>query len=76
MMLFHALFAVAGLVPAIFACPEHDYVKPSRLQGRQTNPTEPEANNTKNDWAYEASFNWGKVRISLYLRIPDVLAAL
>jgi carbonic anhydrase len=59
-MLFPSLILVATLAPSILGCPQHEYVKPARLQGRQ-NPTDPGANSTRNDWAYEASFNWGKI---------------
>jgi carbonic anhydrase len=61
MMLFQTLFVAAALVPTIFGCPQHNNAKRSKLQGRQSNPTEPGANSTRNDWAYEASFNWGRV---------------
>jgi carbonic anhydrase len=59
-MVFPSLFVLAALASAILSCPQHDYVQPARLRGRQ-NPTDPGANSTRNDWAYEASFNWGKI---------------
>jgi carbonic anhydrase len=59
-MILSSLFVLAALAPAILSCPQHDYVQPARLRGRQ-NPTDPGANSTRNDWAYEASFNWGKI---------------
>ncbi|KAF2028862.1 carbonic anhydrase [Setomelanomma holmii] len=60
-MLFKSIFIAAALVPAVFGCPQHQNAKRSKLRGRQTTPpTEPGANSTQNDWAYEASFNWGR----------------
>jgi carbonic anhydrase len=54
------LLVLAALASSILGCPQHEFVKPASLQGRQ-NPTDPGANSTRNDWAYEASFNWGKI---------------
>ncbi|KAH7067001.1 alpha carbonic anhydrase [Paraphoma chrysanthemicola] len=61
-MLFKSLFVAAALAPTIFGCPQHQNAKRSKLRGRQvTPPTDPGGNSTQNDWAYEASFNWGRV---------------
>jgi carbonic anhydrase len=60
-MLLKALILASAFVPAILACPQHNNSKRSKLRGRQENPTEPGSNSTQNDWAYEASFNWGRV---------------
>jgi carbonic anhydrase len=59
-MLSPILLVLAALASSILGCPQHEFVKPASLQGRQ-NPTDPGANSTRNDWAYEASFNWGKI---------------
>jgi carbonic anhydrase len=60
-MLFRPLALAAALVSYTSACPDHANNQHSRLEGRQ-NPTDPGSNATvKNDWAYEASFNWGKI---------------
>jgi carbonic anhydrase len=72
-MLFQAFIVAAALVPSILGCPQHEYSKPLKLKGRQTNPTEPGANSTRNDWAYEASFNWGRVNPRC-ARISDTYA--
>ncbi|EAT90449.2 hypothetical protein SNOG_02237 [Parastagonospora nodorum SN15] len=58
-MLFQSLFLAAAFVPSVFSCPGHNNFRRSTLQGRQADPTDG-TNSTKNDWAYEASFNWGQ----------------
>ena len=53
------LFTLATVVTS---CPQHLNHQRSQLQGRQLNPAQnPNANTTSNIWAYEASFNWGKL---------------
>jgi carbonic anhydrase len=59
-MLFQSLFLAAAFVPSVLSCPGHNNFRRSTLQGRQADPTDG-TNSTKNDWAYEASFNWGRV---------------
>lgn len=55
------LFVLAtALASLALGCPQHNNNRRSRLQGRQLQPL-PETNATQNDWAYEASFNWGKI---------------
>ncbi|KAF1844460.1 carbonic anhydrase [Cucurbitaria berberidis CBS 394.84] len=51
-MLFQSLFIVAPFVASVLGCPQHTNNKRA---------TEPGSNSTKSDWAYEASFNWGKL---------------
>ncbi|KAH7345839.1 alpha carbonic anhydrase [Pyrenochaeta sp. MPI-SDFR-AT-0127] len=58
-MLVPSLVLLTSLVPSAFGCAQHQNNKRSHIQGRQTNPDA--ANHTQNDWAYEASFNWGKI---------------
>ncbi|KAF1947553.1 carbonic anhydrase [Clathrospora elynae] len=65
-MLFKSLIFFAALAPSALGCPEHENSKRSHLQGRQ-NPTVPGGNTTQNDWAYEASFNWGRINQSYRL---------
>ncbi|KAH7390009.1 carbonic anhydrase [Pyrenochaeta sp. MPI-SDFR-AT-0127] len=61
-MLFQSLLLTATLVPAAFGCPDHSNNKRSHLDRRQ-DITDPGGNsNGTVDWAYEASFNWGKIR--------------
>lgn len=64
-MLFNSFLFAAALVPSVLGCPQHTNSQRSHLRGRQA-PTEPGANTTQNDWAYEASFNWGKIRPTEY----------
>ncbi|KAF2845239.1 carbonic anhydrase [Plenodomus tracheiphilus IPT5] len=59
-MFFKPLLFAAALAPAVLACPEHSNSRRAPLGKRQT-PEEPGANTTQNDWAYEASYNWGRV---------------
>ncbi|KAF2828199.1 carbonic anhydrase [Ophiobolus disseminans] len=59
------IVAAAALVFSTSACPEHKYTSGPRLQGRQT-ITDPGANSTQNDWAYEASYNWHRVSSEYY----------
>ncbi|KAH7132158.1 carbonic anhydrase [Dendryphion nanum] len=47
-MLFNSLLALAAVIPAVLACPQE-----SRIRKRQTSPSP--------QWAYEASYNWGKL---------------
>ncbi|CAL3967346.1 unnamed protein product [Diplocarpon coronariae] len=47
-MLF--LLLVASAVPAIMACPQHDYNTRGLVNKRATS-----------DWAYDASYNWGMI---------------
>ena len=62
-MMLQSLLIAAALAPAALACPQHQNAKRSHLDRRQTVPLQPApaANTTQNDWAYEASFNWGKI---------------
>ncbi|KAJ4335191.1 hypothetical protein N0V87_006345 [Didymella glomerata] len=61
-MLFSSLAYIAALAPAVLSCPQHTNNERSRLVGRQSNPAQnPNSNTTRNIWAYEASFNWGKL---------------
>ncbi|KAF2186579.1 carbonic anhydrase [Zopfia rhizophila CBS 207.26] len=57
-MLVQSLFALAAL-PAIFACPQHDNHRPMKSKKRQAAPGALPP--TGQDWAYEASFNWGRL---------------
>ena len=59
-MLFQSLLIAAAFVPSVFSCPEHNNFRRSPHLGRRADPTDG-TNSTKNDWAYEASFNWGRV---------------
>ena len=54
-MHLQSLLAAAYLVPSVLGCAQHTNYKRSELKSRQVNPTEPGANTTRNDWAYEAS---------------------
>jgi carbonic anhydrase len=65
-MLFQSLLVAAAFVPAALGCPDHSNFRRSKIQGRQADPTDG-TNSTKNDWAYEASFNWGRVNPSYRL---------
>jgi carbonic anhydrase len=65
-MLFQSLLLVAALVPSVLGCPQHGHIKSSNLKGRKTDPTDHGSNSTQNDWAYEASYNWGKVNPDEY----------
>lgn len=58
-MRFQPLVVASGLVASILACPQHTYQRSGKIEGRQVAP--PPNNETAPDWAYEASFNWGKV---------------
>ncbi|KAI4633154.1 hypothetical protein J4E80_000517 [Alternaria sp. BMP 0032] len=60
-MLFQSIFlAAATLAPTALSCPQHTNAKRNvHLTTRQQVP--PGTNVTQNDWAYEASFNWGKI---------------
>ncbi|KAF1822711.1 carbonic anhydrase [Dissoconium aciculare CBS 342.82] len=59
------IVAAAMIVPAILACPQHNNWEHAPHYKRETNNT---ANNNAvnktapvRDWAYEASYNWGRV---------------
>lgn len=59
-MFFQSLLLVSAFAPAILGCPDHTNDRLPRLRERQE-AEGPSGNMTKNDWAYEASYNWGKV---------------
>jgi carbonic anhydrase len=59
-MIFQSLLLAAAMVPSVLGCPQHTNNKRARVQSRQLQ-SEPDANTTQNDWAYEASFNWGRI---------------
>lgn len=55
-MFFQSLITSAAMVAITAACPQHNDGGMSRIQRR----ADPVAGN-KTEWAYEASFNWGKL---------------
>jgi carbonic anhydrase len=57
-MFFQSLIASAALVALAAACPQHDNGDISKLR-RRADP--PAGGNKTADWAYEASYNWGKL---------------
>ncbi|KAF1835149.1 carbonic anhydrase [Decorospora gaudefroyi] len=64
-MILQSLLLTVTLASSALGCAQHTNNKLPRLQGRQDGvPLQPvpEANTTKNDWAYEASFNWGRIK--------------
>jgi carbonic anhydrase len=65
-MILSSFLFIGALVPLAFGCPDHSNNKKSHLRGRQvaqeTNATQPAAT-----WAYEASYNWGKLSPSYRL---------
>ncbi|CAN9088113.1 unnamed protein product [Alternaria alternata] len=66
-MLFQSIFlAAATLAPAALSCPQHTNAKRHvHLTTRQQQVTP--GNVTDNDWAYEASFNWGRIHSDYHL---------
>ncbi len=55
MMYGQVIFAVYGFILTVLACPDHDFHKSgSPLQKRAEGQ----------DWAYEASYNWGMINES------------
>ncbi|KAH9870205.1 hypothetical protein J1614_007128 [Plenodomus biglobosus] len=64
-MFFKSLLLAATLAPAALACPDHSNNRRAPL-GKRT-PEEQGANSTQTDWAYEASYNWGKVNPEYYM---------
>ncbi|KAF2125346.1 carbonic anhydrase [Dothidotthia symphoricarpi CBS 119687] len=63
-MLIPSLLFVS-LLPSVFGCPQHENNERSHLVGRQNNAQNP--NNTTAIWAYEASYNWGKLSPEYHL---------
>ncbi|KAF2864930.1 carbonic anhydrase [Massariosphaeria phaeospora] len=53
-MYFQSLLALAVVLPAALACPQHNTNKKGK---RAAAPS----GNTTTDWAYEASYNWGQI---------------
>ncbi|KAL6703956.1 hypothetical protein ACN47E_008894 [Coniothyrium glycines] len=61
-MFFRSFVLVGALVSSAIACPQHTNNKRSNVKGRAENPTEAGGNSTKSDWAYEASYDWGRIK--------------
>lgn len=59
-MLTSSLAVFGALVYSALGCPDHTNNRRRQLNRRQ-DVTEPGGNTTQNDWAYEASFNWGRI---------------
>lgn len=57
-MKFNAV-RILGLASAVFACPSHENSQPLGMVKRQEGAPPPPT-----DWAYEASFNWGRINES------------
>ena len=52
------LFAVATCVTSVFACAKHDNHYSLKNKKRHIDPR---ADPGSKDWAYEASYNWGRI---------------
>ncbi|KAI8932599.1 hypothetical protein NX059_010103 [Plenodomus lindquistii] len=59
-MFLKSILLAAAIAPAALACPDHSNSGHAPLGKRQT-PQGPVRNTTQNDWAYEASYNWGRI---------------
>jgi carbonic anhydrase len=69
-MLLQALLSLAAVLPTVYACPGHD--NHARMPNRKRQEvTDPNAT-VPQDWAYEASYNWGKINSSRLLTGPAV----
>lgn len=54
-----SLLALAAAVPAVLGCAQHDNYKPLPHFGKRQITTNP--GRAVTDWAYEASYNWGRI---------------
>ncbi|KAJ9635105.1 hypothetical protein H2199_008591 [Coniosporium tulheliwenetii] len=54
-----SLLALAAAVPAVLGCAQHDNYRPLPHFGKRQITTNP--GRTVTDWAYEASYNWGRI---------------
>ncbi|KAJ4396990.1 hypothetical protein N0V93_001214 [Gnomoniopsis smithogilvyi] len=58
----HSLITLATLLSAAFACSDHlNYVRGPRIDSRQNSDNRTTRAPQEQDWAYEASFNWGRL---------------
>jgi carbonic anhydrase len=65
-MILSSFLFIGALAPLAFGCPDHSNNKRSHLRGRQA-AQEINATQPATAWAYEASYNWGKLSPSYRL---------